>query len=131
MMPSFKELLEEYEHDRDQAEKTLRDLDGAIRIIRRKIEADVENPYASMTIRDAAVNYLAFMEQPLSTKELVDALMEGGLNLSTKTPYQSIHVALTNGLKAGEFVRSEGQWSLPPDHDSEPEDSGGDDDIPF
>lgn len=69
--------------------------------------------YTGMTIIEAAKKFLAIVQRPASTKEIVLALEQGGLQHKSKDFYSSVYAILRQRQQShGDVKRVANDWSL-------------------
>ena len=70
-------------------------------------------PYAGMTIADAAVHFLRSVKRPQKTAAIAEALRRGGLRSNAKDLYRTVYGTINNRYDKGkDFAKSGAKWGL-------------------
>ena len=90
--------------------------------------------FFGMRVPAAIRKCLEIMKKPMTTKEIKDALIDGGFTTSARNFYNAVHAALTRMRKRGETVQlGDKKWGLASWYPSNPQlkskkkDTGGED----
>lgn len=108
-MEDYVKILEELKGRRAAIDTESAALDEAIEAVSKLLETKgvavvgrkPSGAFAGMTIIDAAKKYLASVQRPAPTKEIVEALERGGLQHKAKDFYASVYAILRQQAQKG------------------------------
>ena len=116
------EELEAAKREGEELERTLQNLirlaeagGGAVEISELIPESPTPGPYSGMTIVEAATTYLEEVGEPArGTRQILDALLEGGLETDAKNPYNTIFATLKrdSSRDGTEIAKVGSKWGL-------------------
>jgi hypothetical protein len=88
---SYEGLLSELEHQRDALDVTIRVIRQYLCVEDREVTPGM---FADMTVGNAAEAYLKMQRKPKSTKDIANALLEGGIRTEAKNFGHNVHATL-------------------------------------
>jgi hypothetical protein len=72
-----------------------------------------QGPYSGVTIINAAIAFLRSVGKTQGTREILNAIREGGLKTASKSPYRTLYSTLNRRMEnKGDVIKINGKWGL-------------------